>query len=298
MTNTIDNAMITQFMDTVHLQAQQCKARLRPYVSVVPLKGDNAAYDGVGTVEAREVNGRVQPVQFTNIEHLRRKIARRRFEVTIPIDEADVRGMIQDPHNVYAKAIVMGIERRFDRLCVEAMFSNVKTGRDFENEITAEQDGVITVDATSGLTYDKLLEVKQNFIDADVGNDMPEKFFMGISGDEHTDLMSEVKLTSGDYSRQYVVDKGEIQNALGFDLIKYAGKTKKPMLAVDNSNIRSCFAASTRGIVVGISLTPKLSIDKRNDYIETNQVQMVVEMGAVRTEGCLIQKIKTTATAA
>ena len=110
--------------------------------------------------------------------------------------------------------------------------------------------------------------------------------------------MNETKLTSGDYSRQYVIDKGEIQNALGFDLVKYAGKTKKPMLAVDSSNIRSCFAASTRGIVVGISLTPKLSIDKRNDYIETNQVQMVVEMGAVRTEGCLIQKIKTTATAA
>lgn len=294
---TIDNALITQFSDTVHLKAQQIKARLRPYVSVIPMKGDNFAYDGLGTVEAREIVGRIQPVQFTDIEHLRRKIARRRFEVTIPIDSADVRGMLSDPKNRYATAIVAGIERRFDRLCVEAMFSDVLTGRDFDTRITAVQDGVKTVDATSGLTYEKLLEIKQNFIDADVGNDMPEKFFLGITGDEHTDLMSETKLISGDYSRSYVIDKGEIQNALGFDIIKYAGKAAKPMLDVNSSNVRSCFAASTRGIVVGISLTPKLDVSERKDYYETHQVQMIVEMGAVRTEGCLIQKVTTTASA-
>lgn len=164
-------------------------------------------------------------------------------------------------------------------------------------KLTAVEDGVITVDATSGLTYEKLLEIKQNFIDADVGNDMPEKFFLGIAGDEHTDMMNETKLISGDYSRQYVIDKGEIQNALGFDIVKYAGKAKKPMLKVDGSGNRECIAASTRGIVVGVSLAPKLSVDNRPDYYETDQIQMIVEMGAVRTEGCLVQKVKTTATA-
>lgn len=298
MGESIDNALITQFLDTVHIQSQQRKARLRPYVTVIPMKGDNAAYDGIGTVEAREIKGRVQPVQFTDIEHLRRKIARRRFEVTIPVDSADVRGMLTDPTNQYAQAIVMGIERRFDRLCVEAMFSDVLTGRNFDDRITAAEDGVLTVDATSGLTYEKLLEIKQNFIDADVGNDMPEKFVLGIAGDEHTDLMSETKLVSGDYSRSYVIDKGEIQNAVGFDIIKYAGKAKKPMLEVNSSNVRSCFAASTRGIVVGVSLTSKFDVSERKDYYETHQVQMIVEMGAVRTEGKLVQKVLTTATAA
>lgn len=292
---TIDNAMITQFTDTVQIAAQQCKARLRPYVQVIPIKGDIATWDGLGTVEANEIEGRIVPVKFTDIEHLRRKIVRRRFEVTIPIDNADIRGMLTDPRSRYAQAIVMGIERRFDRLCTEAAFADVYTGRDFTKVITAAQDGVKTVDATSGLTYEKLLEVKQNFIDSDVGNDMPEKFFLAVSGDEHTDMMTETKLISGDYSRQYVIDKGEIQNALGFDIIKYAGKTAKPMLEVTGSNVRRCIAASTRGIVVGISLTPKLDISERKDYYETSQVQMIVEMGAIRTEGALVQEVKTTA---
>ena len=67
------------------------------------------------------------------------------------------------------------------------------------------------------------------------------------------------------------------------------------MLEVTGSNVRRCIAASTRGIVVGISLTPKLDISERKDYYETSQVQMIVEMGAIRTEGALVQEVKTTA---
>lgn len=294
---SIDDALITQFLDTVHLKAQQCKARLRPYVEVIPLNGDIAAYDGIGTVEAREIKGRVQPVQFTDIEHFRRKIPRRRFEVTIPVDSADVRGMLQDPSNKYAQAMVMGIERRFDRLALEAAFAPVWTGRDFDKQITAADDGVKVVDATSGLTYEKLLEVQQNFIDTDVGNDMPEKFFLAVAGDEHTDMMSETKLISGDFSRQYAVDKGKITQALDFDIVRYAGKTKNPMLEVTASNVRRCIAASSRAIAVGISLKPKFDVSERKDYYETTQLQIIVEMGAIRTEGTLIQEVKTTATA-
>ncbi len=295
----VDEALITQFTDICHQQSQQIKARLRPYVETIPIKGDKATYDGIGTVEAREIIGRIQPVQFTDIEHYRRKISRRRFEVTIPTDQSDIRGMLTDPHSRYARAIVMGIERRFDRLVLEAAFADVWTGREFENKLTAVEDGVLTVDATAGLTYEKLLEIKQNFIDADVGNDMPEKFFLTVAGDEHTDMMNETKLISGDFSKQYVVDRGEITQAVGFDIIKYAGKARgktKPMLHVTDAGVRECVAASTRGIVVGISLTPKLSVDNRPDYYETDQIQMIVEMGAVRTEGCLVQKVNTTAT--
>jgi len=293
---SIDNALKIQFSDMIHQKAQQIRARLRPYVSVMKMSGDLFAYDGIGDVEAREVSGRIQPVVFQDIEHLRRKIKRRRFEVTIPIDSSDIRGALLDPQGQYATACVYAIERVFDRVVIEAMFADVQTGRDFDTTLTAAQDGVITVDATSGLTYEKLIEIKQNFIDADVGNDMPETFVLGISGDEHTDLMSENELTSGDYSRQFVVDKGEIQRAMCFDLVKFAGKAKNPMLPVSSNGKRSCFAMSTRAMVVGISAEPKLDISERKDYVETKQVQLVIELGAVRTEGKLIQKVLTTST--
>jgi len=38
-----------------------------------------------------------------------------------------------------------------------------------------------------------------------------------------------------------------------------------------------------------------VKVMERNDYIETHQVQIVMEIGAVRTEGALVQKVRTTA---
>ena len=291
---TIDNALKIQFGDMVHIKAQQVKARMRPYVQILKMNGDKFAYDGLGDVEATEVKGRIQPVVFQDIEHLRRKITRRRFAITLPIDSSDIRGALLDPKGLYAKSIVAGLERRFDRLVVEAMFADVWTGRDFETKLTTAQDGVVTVNATGGLTYEKLLEIQENWIDADVGTDMPVKKVLGITGEEHTALMSETKLISGDYSRQYVVDKGEIQNAVGLDIVKFAADARNPIIPVI-SGTRQCFAATTEGIAVGVSVV-NLDIKERNDYYETTQVQAILEMGAVRTEGVQIQKVTTTAT--
>lgn len=293
MVQSIDNALKIQFADLIHIKAQQIKARMRPYVQVLKMSGDKFAYDGLGDVEATEVKGRIQPVVFHDIEHFRRKIARRRFVITLPIDTSDIRGALLDPKGLYAKACVAGMERRFDRLVVESMFADVWTGRDFENQVSFANDGGKTVDATSGLTYEKLLEIQQNWIDSDVGNDMPVKKVFGITGEEHTALMKETELTSGDYSRQFVVDKGEIQSAVGLDIVKFAANAKNPIIPVNGSNVRSCFATTTEGIAVGVTAT-KLSVTERNDYVETTQVQIVVEMGAVRTEGVQVQKVTTT----
>ena len=87
MGQSIDNALKIQFGDMVHIKAQQIKARMKPYVQILKMSGDKFAYDGLGDVEATEVKGRIQPVVFQDIEHLRRKITRRRFAITLPIDE-------------------------------------------------------------------------------------------------------------------------------------------------------------------------------------------------------------------
>ena len=289
----IDNALITQFSDSVHVAAQQIRARLRGYVQVKQMTGDVFAYDGLGTVEAYEVLGRHQPVTFSEIDHKRRKIARRRWTLTLPIDSSDVRGMLSNPQSDYAMACVRAMERVFDRIVVEALFATVYTGREFGTSVTYATDGGLTVTATTGLTYEKLLEISQNFIDNEVGNDTPETIVMGITGDEHTALMKEQELVSGDFSRQYVIDRGQITQAAGMHLVKFAGAITNPILNV-SGGVRDCFVMSTRGMCVGMSKEMGLKIEERPDLIETTQVQITFELGAVRTEGILVQKVTTT----
>ena len=144
------------------------------------------------------------------------------------------------------------------------------------------------------MTYEKILEIHQNFIDLDVGNDMEEKLFLTITGDEHVDLMSEVELISSDYNRAFVVETGKIRQAQGIDLIHFADSVANPIIPTSGGE-RALIAASSRGICLGISKEMSIKIQERNDLIETTQVQVVFEIGAVRTEGTLVQKVRVTA---
>lgn len=294
MVQSVDQALITEFSEMVHHVAQQKSSRLKPYVMVKQMSGDVFAYDGLGRVEAREVFGRNVPATFDDITHNRRKISRRRFVVNLPVDSSDVRGALLNPDSEYAAACAAAMMRQYDRVVVDSAFASVLTGRDFETTVTAATDGVLTVDATAGLTYEKLLEIKQNFLDNEVGVDADEKLFLTHTGDQFTDLMGEVELTSGDYTRQFTVEKGSIAQALGMDLIQFGANVTTPMFPSVSSE-RNLIAASSRAFCVGVSKEMAIKITERDDYIETHQVQVVMEVGAVRTEGALVQKVRVTA---
>jgi len=290
----IDNNLIIQFADMLHVRAQQIRARFRPFVRIKQMTGDIFAYDGLGSIEAQEVQGRVQPTVFNEIDHNRRKIKRRRFVVTLPIDDSDVRALLIDPESEYAEACIRAMERVFDRVGSDAAFADVETGRDFATTVTASADGVVTVDATAGLTYVKLLEIKQNWIDEDVGTDLNETFVLAISGDEHTDLMQETELTSGDFTRAFVVEQGEIVKAVGINLVVFAANAPDPILNVTGGGVRENIAFAGRGLCYGISKDMTIKIQDRPDFIDTKQVQITGILGAVRTEGVLVQQVNTT----
>ena len=290
---TIDNAMVIQFSEMVHVAAQQSKARMRPYVTIKPMSGDVFAYDGLGQVEASEITTRHTPVVFSDISHNRRKISRRRFALTLPIDASDVRGMLLSPQSEYAMACARAMERVFDKIVVGAMFADVYTGRDFGTTVTFATDGGNTVTATGGYTYEKLLEINQFWIDHEVGNDAPITKVAGITGDEHTALMKENELINSDFTRQSVVDQGEIVKANGITLIKFGASVASPILNVASS-VRSCFAMAQGGMCVGVSKEMAINIKDRPDIYETTQVEIIFELGAVRTEGLLVQKVTAT----
>jgi len=294
MVQSIDAALVTEFSDMVHHEAQQLQSKLKPYLIVKQMSGDVFAYDGLGRVDAREVSGRNVPASFDDITHNRRKISRRRFVINLPIDASDVRGALLNPESEYARAVAAGMMRQYDKVAYDASLADVLTGRDFGTTVTAATDGVSTVDATGGFTYEKLLEIKQNFMNNDVGIDNNEKLFLTISGKEHTALMGEIELISGDYTREFAVEQGNITKALGMDLVPFAASVPNPILTVSGGE-RFLLAASSRGICVGVSKEMSVKIQERTDLIETNQVQVIMEIGAVRTEGALVQKIRTTA---
>ena len=261
------------------------------------VKGQDYAYEDIGSLEAVEITSRHQPTSGQDIAHGRRRLRMREFRATIYLDKKDSLETLIDPQRNYAQAVSRALYKKYDALAVEAALASVLTGKDFSTTVTAATDGVTTVTATSGLTYDKLLALQEDFIDGDVGLDEEEDYWLALTGEENTDLMGEAELTSGDFSRQYAIDKknGRIAMALGFELVHFAADASTPILNV-TSAVRSCIAASKRGICMGISSELMVEIDKRPDLNNLTQVQASMFMGGVRTEGKLVKKVTTTVT--
>jgi len=297
MVDSVNARYSRQFSDQVHVAAQQMKSRLRPFVKIKALDANDFAYDGIESVEAHEVTGRNSATVFSDITHTRRKLRARRFAVALPVDPKDAIETVTNPEKDYAGAVARAINRKFDKVVIDAMFADVQTGQEFGTTVTFADDGGLTIDATAGFTYEKLLEMSRKFVNNEVGNEMEEDFILGITGDEQEDLMAEAELTSGDFTRQFAVEKGKLVRATEFGLVKYGASVSNPLLDV-NSGTRDCFAMATNvqpAMCMGIAKDIAIRIDERPDLNYTKQVYADVIIGAVRTEGKLIQKVQTTA---
>ncbi len=293
---SVDAVQITEFNAALDIKEQQMTSRLTPYAIRKSITGDDFAYDGLEDVQAYHANGRNPDIQPVEAEFTRRKMSRDRVVVTLLTDKKDTRGMLTNPQGDLASICIAAVERETDRVIYDALFATVYTGRKFGTSVTYTVDGVTSVDATSGLVYEKLLEIRANLIDAEVGN-VPGQvgIALGISGDEHTDLMSEVELTSGDYTSQYVISKGIITNAMGFDLIPFgAGSSITDPILETVGGERISFALTPRGVALGISKERTVEVKDYPTKIETDIINVIKEIGAVRTAGVRVQRIRLT----
>lgn len=283
-----------KFADSMFEMAAQVAARLRAIVEIEPVEAEDMVLDRIHNVEVQEHIGRHPEIVPVDMRFDRRKLITKRVGVAFFRDEWDLVKVSGELDTKLAKRAGQAFERYFDRMVVEATLATVYTGKNGTTALTAANDDVVTVDATAGFIYDKLLEIDEKFQKYDIGTDMPVEKYLLISEQEHTQLMKETKLISGDYSRQFVVDNGEIQRALGFKIIKFGSGATIPVLNVA-STTRKCIALAAGGVKVGLTKQYKIEKEKVNNRWYTDQILASGNMGAIRMEGRRVIQVNTTA---
>jgi len=291
--DTFDSVLVSQFTEQLHVEQQQMTSMFRPYADNVPLNGEDFFYDSIGVIEDAEIVGRNVPSTATDPNFSRRRGLTRRFSATVFVDNHDIERMLADPSAELTRACLAAMQRRYDRVFYEALFADVRIGKNAAEGVvtTFASDGGRTVNATAGLTYAKLLEGLQNYIDDDV--EASDLVFVG-TGDEHTAMMNLSQLTSGDYSRQFAVDNGSIQKALGMDLLWFAASVNNPIVLLNSGGFRECALFRKNAVRVGINKDISVTIKDRPDLINNTQIQVTMTVAAVRKEGKLVQKVTTT----
>lgn len=300
---SIDQAALQNFQDSFLELAQQTKSKLVVSKAVMFLssKGKTNNLARIGRIELTEVNTRNPDKEYGDYALDNRQMTKRRFTKTITIDaKYDINELIKDPTSDILKQLNNGKERVTDRIAAAAAVGNVLVGAPdvAPTSITAAQDGVITVDATAGLTYDKITEVTENFINNDLDYSAFEGTTICVTGTENTDLMGEDEFINSLYVTGKPVEKGIMENTGTFRIAMFAGSKTggiqviNPILP-EGVTTRQCLALAPESIAMSLELA-LLDVQRSTAKVNSWDITIDFWINAMRTEGARVQIINTT----
>lgn len=303
---TLEQGALLTFENNWKELAQQRVSKLAnsPAVVYLPSNGKYHNVGRIGSMELSEVSGRNPEKQFSDYAIDDRQLRKRRFTRSILIDKLyDVNELISDPTGLLMQSLTYAKNRTLDRVIAAAAIGSVSVGAPnaATSTITAATDGVITVDATAGLTYEKIQEITQNFINNDLDYEDFRGTMLCITGSENTDLMAEVEFINNDYISSRPVEAGVISNAGVYGVTLFAGSVNggitvsNPVLDETGSSgtVRACLALAPNSIAVSMELG-RLNISESATHVNSWELTIDLWVNAMRIEGVRVQKINTT----
>ena len=298
MTLTAENThYIRQYQEATALLAQQKLSKLNKYCMVRTIEGDRAFIDHVGEINFNQSQQRFEPISLVSPDRRRRRLTALNYNVVIGLDKKDVSRMMNSGNmdgaafSKIQENIIAGWSRLTDRVIAAGAVADVYTGETGDTLLTAANDGVVTVDGTTAITYEDMVNVRRQFIDNDIPEDLA--LMAAMTGEEQEDLYLETELLSTDYVSKFYSDKGVLKSAVGMDIVLFGKNTSSPVLNVA-SGVRKCFAMAQGAVSYGILQPLSIVIEKNPNFIDTWQMVATGAVGAVRNEGKMVVLINTT----
>ena len=292
MTDTQNQILITDFTNQLNHEAQQMTSIFRGLIPEKQVTGDIFESQLLDSTNMDEVTARFQAIEFGNPQHQRRGVETKTFAKVLPIDRTDELRSIVDIKGGYAKNLAMAGMRRLDREVAEAALRDILTGKNFTTTVTAANDGVQTVSAGSGLTYDKLREVKQKMNSSGAGL-YGDKIYVAMTEVQESTLLDEIEVISNDYNVQRSAETGKITSVLGMGIIVFPSNGGESIIN-KVSTTRECFAFTDDALELGMLSDFEVRYERRPDLVDTHQLVITSRYAALRKDGKKVIKINVT----
>lgn len=301
----IESSYKTILQETIYDLVRQKKSYLEKTNVIVhqPFDGQELAVTRAGAIEFDEVTERNQKRKYSEYVFDRIWTTHRSWEKSFIFDRTDIKVAIEKPTSAVYRAIIAGINKLKDKVVIAAAVDNISIGSDAKTRVTktAEEDGVITVDATSEYNFDTISTVSTNFKNCYIDDGI----VIAQSPNEEKELLRDSKLMSRDYETSFgsSFSNGSINKTLGCNFISNfsgsdngtngRGKLTNPILPEDGG-FRYCVALASDSIQMGMLDIDIDFIDKLENYVNSSAINVFVRAYALRLEGCKVQKIKVT----
>lgn len=295
-------ADLQQFEKNYIRVAQQTESKLlhTPAVQHMDIKGISnlATIDSIELEEITDQGSNPDKV-YAEMAAKNRKSIQRRFSRTYLFDDYDkCVNLIKDPTSDLYLNLQEAFKRAADRCIADAAIAPVYIGKSTEigTLTTAEDDGVITIDGKTSFSYETVISpaitaFTNNYID-------PDGITLAISAVEEQSLRDDDKYMNSLYSNANTVDKGKIENASGFHVVKFSG-TQNGISEIDapilpeNEGVRTNLFLAPNAIAFAIEVG-RLDCVKSATKVNSWEVTIDVWAKAVRRQGCRVIKALST----
>ncbi len=308
MSYQITTAFVQQYTTNVQMLLQQQGSRLRSAVMERAFVGKAATMvEQFGSVTPVRNQGRHTDTPLISTPADRRWIYPADYDWADLIDDQDRLRLLIDPTGPYTQAGAMAMGRAMDDEIIAGFYGSNNTG---ETGTTAtgtlyaynsnSQSVAATVGGTAatGLNVAKLRAAKKLLLAADLDVDNDE-LYIGISAQQHDNLLNEAQAISLDYTDKPVLVDGKITRFMGFNFIhteRIAGaanfntaiNTGITSADSDGSYVAGsrwlvpCWAKS--GLALGVWNDIQTSVDRRADKRNSTQVYVTGTFGGARVE--------------
>lgn len=272
-----------------------------PAIKHMDIKG----ISNISRIEGNELvdvtsKGRNPEKQYLEIRNDNRKSKAERYTGTYLIDSYDrAVKLITDPTSDLFQNLKEARNRLVDQCIVKAATGSVVVGAPDEagSELSAEDDGVVTIDGTSSFDYitcisPAITQFKNSYIDTN-------GVTLAISAVEEEALRNDDKYMNALYSSNNTVDRGTITNASGFNVVTFAGnrqgakKVDLPILPESEENKRSNVLMAPKSIAFATEIG-RLDCERSPKHVNSWEVTIEVYFKAVRLQGSKIIIIEST----
>lgn len=299
----LDEAALTQFQKNFMTLCQQKQSKLEGsgVVRYMPTDGKYNTLPRIGKLDLTEVTTRNPEKKYSDYSLDNRMFRKRRFTCSVLLDNLqDVNELIADPTSYIMDSLIAAKNRAVDRIIVASALGDVMVGspNGAQSTLTAANDGVITVDATSGVNYGTFTDIIETFVNNDVPMEMIDRAKFLITGTENSALMNEDKFINNNYVNARPVEKGIATKAGSFDTILFAGSAAggitvaNPILP-EAEAVRHCAVLAPESVALAMELA-SLRIEQSSSHVNSRDLTIDFWINGMRTEGARVIDVKTT----
>lgn len=283
MVQTVDNALIQEFKDSVIHIAQQGDVRVRPHVTEESSSAEYKNWDRLDPTDALERDKAVrrQDTQFVDDVWTRRTSTPRVFESTMTFEDFDKAQMAIDPESAFTENIAMSMRRAYDDVCIDASDADALENTD-NGTLAPVVFPVANIigDGTTNITFDDVTAIQESFMLDEIFPDEPKVAI--VTPHQVRKLLQLTEQTNADYvnreSLQRLNATGIVPNWMGFTWIV------SNRLNVPGAGEHYCIFMTKKAIGLQVNLDMKVRIGENPDKSYQWQVFYQFAAGAVRVQ--------------